>query len=285
MRRSWKPETARLGLVAALLLPACAKRGLATTSDAGRDTANVPADLPAADSPPEAVEDLPPGSPDASPTSDRPPSEPAPEPDLHVPSDLPGEGSDRADVSDVSRLDLAERDLAPPDLTSRDLNQQDVTGPLDLPVDPPPRSDLSIDLDTAPAGLDGVPDRPPDLPDTHASLDDRGASDDCTSTGGTVDTQSCCSSVSDFRDTCTTAVGACGCAPTDSHAVSMCVCPSPSCFLPGYGCVGPGSTCTVGMDQTCNDNLLISSIHGRCVADGRCVCGNFGMSTTSGKCL
>jgi hypothetical protein len=55
--------------------------------------------------------------------------------------------------------------------------------------------------------------------------------------------------------------------------------------MPGYGCVGPGSTCTVGMDQTCNDSPIISSIHGRCVQGGRCVCGSFGMSATSGKCL
>jgi hypothetical protein len=53
--------------------------------------------------------------------------------------------------------------------------------------------------------------------------------------------------------------------------------------MPAYGCVGPAGTCTVGADQTCNDNPAISSLHGRCVDDGRCVCGP-GALLASGKC-
>jgi hypothetical protein len=30
--------------------------------------------------------------------------------------------------------------------------------------------------------------------------------------------------------------------------------------------------CTVGQDQSCNDSPIISSLKGRCLADGRCEC-------------
>jgi Kazal-type serine protease inhibitor domain. len=103
----------------------------------------------------------------------------------------------------------------------------------------------------------------------------------CTATGGAVSSSLCCSATSDFPNSCL--VGACGCAPANSHTVSTCTCGA-GCFLPGYGCVGPAGTCTVGADQTCNDNLAISSIRGRCVADGRCVCAP-GALLASGKCL
>jgi hypothetical protein len=79
--------------------------------------------------------------------------------------------------------------------------------------------------------------------------------------------------------------GGCACSLANSHDVKSCACPSTACFLPGTGCVGPGGICTVGMDQTCNDNLAISSIRGRCLEGGRCLCGTSGMSPTSGKCL
>jgi hypothetical protein len=102
----------------------------------------------------------------------------------------------------------------------------------------------------------------------------------CTTTGGTVSSSLCCNSATDFPNSCAT--GACGCAPEYSHTISTCNCAT-GCFLPGYGCVGPSGICTVGADQTCNDNLATSSIHGHCVADGRCVCGP-GALLATGKC-
>ena len=151
--------------------------------------------------------------------------------------------------------------------------------------DVPPLTDLPPNLDKPPAyDQANIPDELP-RPDVAISPDAQGLAELCTSTGGTINTQTCCTGVSDFREMCTTAVGACGCSPSSSHDIAVCVCPQPGCFMPAYGCVGPGSTCTVGMDQTCNDNLLIPSTHGRCVENGRCVCTGYAMSAASGKCL
>jgi hypothetical protein len=45
-------------------------------------------------------------------------------------------------------------------------------------------------------------------------------------------------------------------------------------------------TCTVGMDQTCNDNPIISSIHGNCQPDGSCKCiGTWAQNPVTGRCL
>jgi hypothetical protein len=44
--------------------------------------------------------------------------------------------------------------------------------------------------------------------------------------------------------------------------------------------------CTFGMDQTCNDNPLLSSIHGYCQPDGTCICKDgFDKNPVTGKCL
>ena len=98
----------------------------------------------------------------------------------------------------------------------------------------------------------------------------------CTATGGQVVSTLCCTSVTDFPSSCL--VGACGCAPSNSHTVSTCTCAT-GCFAPGYGCV----TCTVGADQTCNDNLSDNSLHGQCV-NGRCSCNTGSVLLASGKC-
>ncbi len=102
----------------------------------------------------------------------------------------------------------------------------------------------------------------------------------CTTTGGLVSSGSRCLSVGDFPNDCL--VGAC--APSSSHTVSVCTCSTTACFLPAYGCAGPTGTCTVGSDQTCNDNLSASSLYGRCVDNGRCVCNRGFSLLTSGKC-
>jgi hypothetical protein len=54
------------------------------------------------------------------------------------------------------------------------------------------------------------------------------------------------------------------------------------------GCVGPD--CTPGMDQTCNDNPVISSTHGRCIdmlgSGARCMCNPpYMLNPDTGRCL
>ena len=60
---------------------------------------------------------------------------------------------------------------------------------------------------------------------------DSGAGDaaaGCVASGGTLGTESCCTSSGDFPSSCL--VGACGCAPANSHSVQVCNCPSGQCF-------------------------------------------------------
>jgi len=105
----------------------------------------------------------------------------------------------------------------------------------------------------------------------------------CTISGGTVGTRNCCTGTGELPNTCT--VGACTCAPASSHPVAVCECPNGGCFQEPYGCVGPAGICTVGADQSCNDNLAVSSFHGTCLAGGRCACHpGFTLITPSGKC-
>jgi hypothetical protein len=56
----------------------------------------------------------------------------------------------------------------------------------------------------------------------------------CIESGGTVTTAMCCKSTGDFPDTCL--IGACGCAPDQSHEVRVCDCGPGSCF-DGTACV------------------------------------------------
>ena len=44
--------------------------------------------------------------------------------------------------------------------------------------------------------------------------------------------------------------------------------------------------CTPGLDQTCNDNPIVSSFHGHCTEALRCVCGSgCSLNATTGRCL
>ena len=70
-----------------------------------------------------------------------------------------------------------------------------------------------------------------------AGEDGGGAAALCTQTGGTVGTQLCCGSVTDFPDTC--GVGNCGCSPSASHEVQVCTCAAGKCFAPDKGCKTP----------------------------------------------
>lgn len=56
----------------------------------------------------------------------------------------------------------------------------------------------------------------------------------CISSGGTVETAFCCQSASDFPNTCL--IGACGCAPANSHQIKICNCGQGKCF-DGNTCV------------------------------------------------
>jgi len=74
----------------------------------------------------------------------------------------------------------------------------------------------------------------------------------CINSGGTVTTSSCCLAVGDFPDTC--GIGACGCAPGDSHEVKTCTCPNGYCF-DGNSCVAvctPTTEVCDGQDNDCD---------------------------------
>ena len=58
----------------------------------------------------------------------------------------------------------------------------------------------------------------------------------CIRSGGTVTTMLCCNAVKDFPNLCL--MGACGCAPGDSHQIRVCDCGTDSCFN--------GTACVVG---------------------------------------
>jgi hypothetical protein len=107
----------------------------------------------------------------------------------------------------------------------------------------------------------------------------------CLQTGGVPSASLCCPGTGDFPDNC--AVGVCTCAPATSHTIDTCLCPNGGCYQATLGCVGRANVCTVGADQTCNDNIAINSIHGTCLTGGRCAC-NAGFGSTlvpaSGKC-
>ena len=59
-------------------------------------------------------------------------------------------------------------------------------------------------------------------------------SQECLSSGGNISTATCCNNVGDFPNTC--AIGACGCAPENSHQVITCDCGLGKCF-DGIACV------------------------------------------------
>jgi len=56
----------------------------------------------------------------------------------------------------------------------------------------------------------------------------------CTMSGGQIVDASCCLSASDFPNTCL--IGACGCAPENSHQIKICDCGEDKCF-DGQKCV------------------------------------------------
>src|SRR5262245_54256204 len=73
-------------------------------------------------------------------------------------------------------------------------------------------------------------------------------------------------------------------------AASMLCCACPDSRKPaGDGSVESGewpvAGCTFGQDQTCNDDLAMSAISGRCSTEGTCSCkSGFAIRLGSGKC-
>jgi hypothetical protein len=70
-----------------------------------------------------------------------------------------------------------------------------------------------------------------------------------------------------------------------------------ACVVLGLGCSGgsddddsdagkapPAKVCEFGADQTCNDNPIISSLHGVCHKDGTCECHLGFAKTEKGLC-
>lgn len=57
--------------------------------------------------------------------------------------------------------------------------------------------------------------------------------DACVNSGGTVRTQLCCKSASDFPNMCL--VGPCACSPTNSHQVKICDCGEGKCWDSNIG--------------------------------------------------
>ncbi|MFH1808842.1 MAG: hypothetical protein ABIJ09_08850 [Pseudomonadota bacterium] len=96
------------------------------------------------------------------------------------------------------------------------------------------------------------------------------------------------------------------CSPLPMHAISgVCLlsCDSNSDCRPGYQCriveLFPGdpqtpvsphkvcwTACEFGTDQMCNDDPIISSLHGTCRQDGTCDCGDrYALNPLTGRCL
>jgi hypothetical protein len=275
MRKPIATSKLSVGLAAfCVALVACGENALHGTPDAAADHGAKAEDLPAADTVPQGNEDLPTTRPDLPASTDLAPSEPGP--DLPLPGDAPGDPVANLDGSDDRRVDM----------NLLDTRKRDVLSPAEEGPDRAPQVDLPPGIDGPPAERSydlGGPDELVRMPDAAVGVDGP-AADLCTTSGGTVSTQLCCSSAADFRDTCTTAVGACGCAPSSSVVVSVCTCPNGGCYLPGYGCVGPAGACTTGADQTCNPSEMYSSIHGRCVEGGRCLCTTWALSAATGRC-
>lgn len=106
----------------------------------------------------------------------------------------------------------------------------------------------------------------------------------CTRTGGQVSMIYCwVPGTTEFFDTCTGSTSACAWCKSTCRDIAYCVCPNNGCFAPLYGCLTK-SNCTVGADQTCNDNPALPVIHGHCVEAAYCQCSG-DVNPLTGKCL
>ena len=129
--------------------------------------------------------------------------------------------------------------------------------------------------------IPGDPIKPP--VDVLYSIDSAELAELCTRTGGQP-TMVWCGPVAEFLDTCSSGLPCYMCRPF-CRDVATCACPNEGCFKPPYGCLGKRSNCTVGMDQTCNDNPALSVTRGQCIEGGYCLCPGSVSNPTTGKCL
>jgi hypothetical protein len=225
---------------------------------------------------------------------------PLPQGDSRAPDDPPPSPTE---IAIVVTADL----LTPPEPGGPDVTASEATPPRDGAADEPtgPGRDAPADgmadrvlepdavdaptvPDTAPGDAPMPIDRAPDIfPDivVYYSAEVAGLADLCRQTGGEVTMQSCPKSSIELASTCpTTSYPTCMCTHY-CDVVALCSCPN-GCFLASYGCVGTASAgCTVGQDQTCNDDPTISSIHGHCLTAGYCSCYPNAINPSTGKCL
>jgi len=88
---------------------------------------------------------------------------------------------------------------------------------------------------SAGTGGRGVSDAGPDgQPDALMSSDAQALAELCIATGGKVETKDCCLTASPFPSSCLG--GACGCSPSNSQPLTVCTCPTSTCFQPTTGC-------------------------------------------------
>lgn len=77
----------------------------------------------------------------------------------------------------------------------------------------------------------------------------------CLKSGGKITTAMCCGNTEDFPNTCK--IGACGCAPEDSHRIKVCNCGPGKCFN-GKKCVAQGSKPS-DQEETANLKLAVQN--------------------------
>ncbi len=103
-------------------------------------------------------------------------------------------------------------------------------GPDAEPV-PDAASDVSEDDSVADHSSD-TSDAEADSPAvTDGSIADADLAEACVAAGGSVSSEGCCLTTHDFPSDCV--IGACGCSPSSSHAVAVCVCASGYCWNGG----------------------------------------------------
>ena len=141
--------------------------------------------------------------------------------------------------ADVPRADVPRADVPAADVPATDVPAADVPA-ADVPATDVPATDVpATDVPAADVPATDVPAT--DVPATDVPATDVPATDGgdalaalCTSTGGTIDTATCCLSASDFPNRC--ALGGCSCGPGSTHTIRVCNCPSGMCFTPASGC-------------------------------------------------
>jgi hypothetical protein len=218
-----------------------------------------------------------------------------PQPDTAIAGETPFAPGDTASEPawDMSPPpDLLARDLPwIPDLTMSTDSLGEASGPaVDMQpaaVIDGPSSEAQSPIDsTLSRDLNGDPILPPI--EVSYSAEVAGLAELCIQTGGqTTMFHVWWPGPGEFWDTCAKPMETLNGMPCSYSCldIAVCACPSGICFLPAYGCVGKAGSCTVGMDQTCNDNPALSATHGQCLEGAYCACRGFEINPNTGKCL